>query len=120
MKFTILLESEDDSSAPLLVAEIERTGPLNAATLGLTITESKNLLSRVQEELVNSQFQENVQEQRACTQCGLKFDEASRRDRSETCRAGVYCPDSLVISLPSGFRLLSDLWRETHGTGTNT
>ena len=33
MKFTILLESEDDSSAPLLVAEIERTGPLNAAGL---------------------------------------------------------------------------------------
>jgi hypothetical protein len=28
MKFTILLKSEDDSSAPLIVSQIERTGVL--------------------------------------------------------------------------------------------
>jgi hypothetical protein len=54
MKFTILLKSEDDSSAPLMVCQIEGTGPLNAATLGLTIAESKCLLTRVQQELVES------------------------------------------------------------------
>ena len=70
MKFTILLKNVDDSSAPLIVSQIERTGPLNAATLGLTLAESKSLLSRVQEELVESQFQEYVQEQRACSQYG--------------------------------------------------
>jgi hypothetical protein len=70
MKFTILLKSEDDSSAPLMVSQIERTGPLNAATLGLTLAESKNLLSRVQEEIVESQFQGYVQEQRICSRCG--------------------------------------------------
>ena len=36
MKFTILLKSEDDSTVPLIVSQIERTGPLKAATLGLT------------------------------------------------------------------------------------
>ncbi len=56
MKFTILLQSEGDSSAPLMVYQIERTGPLNAATLGLTLAESKGLLTRLQQELVESQL----------------------------------------------------------------
>ena len=53
-----------------MVSQIERTGPLNAATLGLTLAESKSLLSRVQEEIVESQFQGYVQEQRICSRCG--------------------------------------------------
>jgi hypothetical protein len=72
MKFTILISSEDDSSTPMVVAQIERAGPLNAATLGLTIAESKCILSRVQEELVESQFGHYLQEQRVCTQCGSR------------------------------------------------
>ena len=66
MKFTILLQSEDDSSAPLMVSQIERTGPLTAAALGLTLAESKGLLARVQQELLESQFQCYVQEKRPC------------------------------------------------------
>ena len=31
MKFTLLLKNENDSSEPVIVSEIERTGPLNAA-----------------------------------------------------------------------------------------
>ena len=62
MKFTILLKSEDDSSAPLMLSQIERTGPLNAATLGLTLAESKCLLANVQQELVESQVQNCGQE----------------------------------------------------------
>ena len=72
MKFTILLKSEDDSSAPLMVSQIERTGPLNAATLGLTLAESKRLLANVQQELVESQVQCCGQEQRICTRCGTR------------------------------------------------
>ena len=72
MKFTILLKSEDDSTAPLMVSQIERTGPLQAATLGLTITESKRLLSTVQKELIETQLQHYVQKQRICAQCGSK------------------------------------------------
>ena len=61
MKFTILLENEDGSSAPVTLSQIERQGPLSAASLGLTVAESKSLLSSVQEGLVKSQFQEFVQ-----------------------------------------------------------
>ena len=72
MKFTILINSEDDSSAPLMVAKIERTGPLNAATLGLTLAESKCLLANIQQELVESQVQCYVLKQRCCTRCGTQ------------------------------------------------
>ena len=44
MKFTILLQCEGDSSTPLTISQIERTGPLNTATLRLTLAESKCLL----------------------------------------------------------------------------
>jgi len=57
MKFTILLKCEEDSSAPLIVSQIERTGPLNAATLGLTLAESKCLLTGVRQKLAETQFQ---------------------------------------------------------------
>lgn len=43
MKFTILLKNEDDETAPLIVSQIERTGPLQAATLGLTLESIKLL-----------------------------------------------------------------------------
>jgi hypothetical protein len=71
MKFTILINSEDDSSAPLMVAQIERTGPLNAATLGLTLPESKCLLANVQKELVASQLQCFLQENGSVPVAGL-------------------------------------------------
>ncbi len=64
MKFTILLRSEDDSIAPLIVSKIVRTGPLKAATLGLTLAESKQLLARIQQEIVESQLNCHTEEQR--------------------------------------------------------
>lgn len=70
MKFTILLKSEDDSTMPLIMTQIERTGPLKAATLGLTLAESKQLLARVQQELVESQLDCHAEEQRICARCG--------------------------------------------------
>ena len=70
MKFTLLLKGEDNSIAPLAVSQIERTGPLKAATLGLTLAESKSLLATVQQELVESQLHCHAQAQRLCPQCG--------------------------------------------------
>ena len=70
MKFTLLLKNEDDSSTPLIVSEIERTGPLTAATLGLTLADSKNLLAKVQQELVEAQLECHFADQRICAQCG--------------------------------------------------
>lgn len=72
MKFTLLLKNENDSSEPVIVSEIERTGPLNAASLGLTIAESKCLLANIQKELVESQLQCFLQEQRICARCGTR------------------------------------------------
>ena len=55
-----------------MVSQIERTGPLQAATLGMTIAESKHLLAKVQKELVETQLQSYVQGQRICAQCESK------------------------------------------------
>ena len=70
MKFTIQIKWEDDSSTPITVAEIERTGPLKAGTLGLTLAESKGLMAKIQKEFVESQVHLFIQDQRFCTQCG--------------------------------------------------
>jgi hypothetical protein len=70
MKFTILVKREEDAAAPLMVSEIERTGPLRAASLGLTLAESKQLVARVQQELVESQLACHAEEQRICARCG--------------------------------------------------
>ena len=34
MEFTIMLKNEEDSTLPLRISQIRRTGPLMAATLG--------------------------------------------------------------------------------------
>jgi hypothetical protein len=70
MKFTILLKHEDNSTTPLTVSQIERTGPLNAATLGLTLAESQQVLAKVQQHFVEAQLQGHAQEQRIFPQCG--------------------------------------------------
>lgn len=72
MKFTIQIKFEDDSTPPLAVARIERTDPLSPATLGLTLDESKELLAKLQKELVVSQFEHFVQNQRICGQCSTR------------------------------------------------
>ena len=69
MKFTILLKNEDDSIGPLTLLQIERKDPLTAATLGLTLAESKQVLTEVQQELVEAQLRGHAQAQRICPQC---------------------------------------------------
>ena len=69
MKFTILLKNEDDSIGPLTLLQIERKNPLTAATLGLTVAESKQVLTEVQQELVEAQLRGHAQAQRICPQC---------------------------------------------------
>lgn len=72
MKFTIQIKFEDGSILPLTAAQIERADPVSAATLGLTLDESKALLANIQKELVEFQFQHFVQNQRTCIQCGTR------------------------------------------------
>ncbi len=70
MIFTLLHNSEDDSTKPLMELQIERRGPLQESTKGLTLAESKHILSKMQQELVETQLRCYVQEQRICAQCG--------------------------------------------------
>ena len=56
MKFTILLKHEDTPATALTLVEINRPNALTASTLGLILAESKQLLARVQEEIVESQI----------------------------------------------------------------
>ncbi len=72
MKFTILIQSGDDMTTPMVIGQIERTGPLQAATLGLTLAESKRLLAELQRELVTAQLRYHAEAQRHCTQCGTR------------------------------------------------
>ena len=48
MKFTILLESEDGSSTPVMIANIERKGPLNAVVSQSWPTQRADLYSLIQ------------------------------------------------------------------------
>jgi hypothetical protein len=41
MRFTVWLQSDDGTGEPTVLAQIERSGPVTAATLGLTLVESK-------------------------------------------------------------------------------
>jgi hypothetical protein len=57
MKFTLLLKDENASSEPLIVSEIERTGPLNAASLGMRCSPAgAHALLQVRAELVDGRL----------------------------------------------------------------
>jgi hypothetical protein len=72
MKITIQIKFEDDTTPPLTITQIERTNPLSAATLGLSLDESKGLLVSLQKELVKSQLQHFIQNQQFCSRCGTE------------------------------------------------
>ena len=66
MKFTILLKCEDTPATPLTLLEIDRTDAPTAATLGMALVESKQLLGKLQQALVESRFHCHVEGQRIC------------------------------------------------------
>ena len=87
MIFTLLLKNEDNSTLPLMVSEIERTGPLTAATLGLTLAESKRLLTEIQHELVQAQLRCHFHERRICSECG---DRRTLKDYQSACFKSLF------------------------------
>ncbi len=70
MRFTVLMQSDDGTSEPTVLAQIDRSGPVTAATLGLTLAESKGMLAEAQRELVQAQFAEYLAAHRMCKACG--------------------------------------------------
>jgi hypothetical protein len=71
MKFTIQVERED-SAAPVVIGEIERTEPWEPGTLGMRLAEAKAVLARLQEAVVQWQVRAHVEVCRVCAQCGRR------------------------------------------------
>ena len=55
-----------------MVGQIERTGPLQAGTLGISLKGSKALLQKRQQAVVRSQFRAPAESQRLCDVCGAR------------------------------------------------
>ncbi len=72
MKFTVSIKSHDSGAECVTVAELDRSGPVSAASLGMTLAEAKKLLRQVQRHLVQSQLSMHVEAQRTCRVCGAR------------------------------------------------
>jgi hypothetical protein len=74
MKITVSVEISDSDSAGenIVVAEIDRRGPVNAASLGLTLAEAKGLLRKIQTGLVEAQLANHLEVERTCRICGKR------------------------------------------------
>ena len=70
MKVTVAIEHADSADESVIVAEFERSDSVNAASLGLSLTEAKGLLSEVQRTLVRAQISAHAAAQRTCCRCG--------------------------------------------------
>ena len=70
VRVQIIVEADDDSPPTVHeVARVERND-LHVDTLGLHLTEAKDLLQKVQEVVVAKQVQRYLDEQAACLACG--------------------------------------------------
>jgi hypothetical protein len=79
VRVQIVVEADDDSPPAVHeVAQLERDD-LRVDTLGLHLTEAKDLLQRVQEVVVAEQVHRYLDEQAACPACGR-----SRRHKDAT------------------------------------
>lgn len=72
MKIIVSIEGPHTTSEQIVVAEINRNGPLTAATLGLTLAEAKEVLAEIQQQLVQAQMTAHVDLQRTCPECGIR------------------------------------------------
>lgn len=70
IKVVVIIESEvNETSVTSEVACLTRDD-LNAETLGLTLDEAKDLLTKVQSTMVEQQASEYLEQQRSCPNCG--------------------------------------------------
>ena len=76
MKVTVqlVIESENDNTSQISnVGEWQRSEPLQPSNLGLTLTESKELLKNIQLTLVEEQINQYQQTQFRCKKCDHKL-----------------------------------------------
>src|SRR5882757_7046265 len=74
MKFELILavDSGDGQIINVPLAQMTRPDVSELATLGLSLSESKQLLAQLQREIVTRQFEATTQQRRHCGQCGTK------------------------------------------------
>jgi len=72
MQVTVSVEIAGSGAKNLVVAEIDRSEPASAATLGLTLAEAKALLCEVQQQLVRAQVAMLLEAHRTCRLCGAR------------------------------------------------
>jgi hypothetical protein len=74
MKFELILavDSGDGQITNVPLAQMTRPDVSELATLGLSLSESKQLLAQLQREIVTRQFEATTQQRRHCGQCGTK------------------------------------------------
>src|SRR5260370_32795658 len=106
MKFELILavDSGDGQITNVPLAQMTRPDVSELAMLGLSLSESKQLLAQLQHEIVTRQFEATTQQRRHCGQCGTKraikdvhgarsrglFAEVELRDaRSRKCHVAV-------------------------------
>jgi hypothetical protein len=74
MKFELILavDSGDGQITNVSLAQMTRPDISELATLGLSLSKSKQLLAQLQHEIVTRQFEATTQQRRHCGQCGTK------------------------------------------------
>jgi hypothetical protein len=74
MKFELILAVDrgDGQITNVLLAQMTRPDVSELATLGLSLSESKQLLAKLQREIVTRQFEATTHQRRHCEQCGTK------------------------------------------------
>ncbi|MDY6786482.1 MAG: ISKra4 family transposase, partial [Cyanobacteriota bacterium] len=76
MKIQVQLLVESDNGHEEIVDEVQtwqRDEPLHPSNLGLTLAESKQVLLKIQQILVEKQIEQYQQQQSLCSACGKKL-----------------------------------------------
>ncbi len=78
MLMKIIISIQSDANSPVSF-EIERIDTLTASTLGMTLSESKQVLTQLQRIIVQSQIFEFSAAARTCAECGGSTSSRSTR-----------------------------------------
>jgi hypothetical protein len=73
LEFELMLAVRDENGAVsnISLGKIRQAAGNDIATLGLGLPEGKQLLARLQHEIVTRQFEATARNRQPCTQCGL-------------------------------------------------
>ena len=67
----LTVRDDDGTASQVSLARLTRTGEEAVAMLGLGLSEGKQVVARLQHEIVVRQFEATAQRRRCCAQCGV-------------------------------------------------